>query len=117
MASFGDLFFRFADGCDMFLFWNGIFWSFLFGAALPAFCIIFGELLDDMGEMSAAPNEEAANPMSQNSLYMVYNALGVMVTTSLYIGALGIYSESIAHKLKIVYFTKALTKDAAFYDE
>ena len=44
-----EMFNRFADGCDKILLWNGFFWSFLFGASLPGFCVIFGELVDDLG--------------------------------------------------------------------
>jgi len=40
---------RFASGCDMTLAYIGFFWSFIFGGSMPGFCIIFGELVDDMG--------------------------------------------------------------------
>jgi ABC-type multidrug transport system fused ATPase/permease subunit len=110
----GTTFFRFADGCDTFLFWFGVLWAFAFGAALPGFCIIFGGLIDDMGTMGVGEQKE--NPLKKNSLYMIYVAGGTWVTSGCYISALAVYSESIAHKLKIKYFEKALYKDAAFYD-
>lgn len=44
-----EMFNRFADGSDKFLLYNGFFWSFLFGAAMPGFSIIFGGLVDDLG--------------------------------------------------------------------
>lgn len=46
-----DLLTRFADCGDLIFLGNGLFWSFLFGASLPGFCLIFGGLMDDMGEM------------------------------------------------------------------
>ena len=50
-VSFCEMITRFSDGCDKILAYTGFFWSFLFGASMPGFCIIFGELVDDMGSM------------------------------------------------------------------
>lgn len=47
---------------------------------------------------------------------MVYVAIGSMVFSGTYIATLAIFSESVEHRFKIEYFTKALEKDAAFYD-
>lgn len=55
--------------------------------------------------------------MIKNSLYMVYVACGVLVTASFYISSLSVFSESISRNMKIEYFSAALSKDAAFYDE
>lgn len=111
----GVLFSRWSDGGDKLLLANGFFWSFLFGAAMPGFCIIFGELIDDMGEM--APGSDEPNPMKENTIFMVYVALGTFVTSALHISSFAVFSESIAYKLKVEYFEAALSKDAAFYDE
>ena len=46
----GEMFSRFADGCDKTLMYIGFFWSALFGASTPAFCVVFGELINDLGE-------------------------------------------------------------------
>ena len=37
---------KYADLWDMFLLYAGIFSSFLFGAAMPAFCFYFGTMID-----------------------------------------------------------------------
>ena len=47
---------------------------------------------------------------------MLYVAGGVFVASALYIASLAVFSEGVEHKFKIDYFTKALEKDAAFYD-
>lgn len=105
---------RFSSTGDKLLFYNGLFWSFIFGAALPTFCFVFGELIDDIGGMATSKEE---NPMVTNSLYMVYVAVGVLFTAFFYISSLAVFSESISRNMKIEYFQAALAKDAAFYDE
>jgi hypothetical protein len=113
-VSNGVLFGRFAGATETFLLWFGLSWSAIFGAALPGFCFIFGELINDMGSMASSSEE---NVMVTNSIYMIYVACGVLVTSAFYIASLSIFSESITRNFKIEYFSSALSKDAAFYDE
>ena len=39
---------------DRCLLWTGIFMSICFGAAMPAFCLLFGGLIDGNGKMDKA---------------------------------------------------------------
>lgn len=48
---------------------------------------------------------------------MIYVAVFSLFASSTYIACLSVYSESVAYKLKVEYFEKALSKDACFYDE
>jgi hypothetical protein len=70
----------------------GFFWSFLFGASMPGFCIIFGELVDDMGSMNPG---EGKNPMKDNFLMMIYIAIWAFVSSAIYISGFAIFSESV----------------------
>jgi ATP-binding cassette subfamily B (MDR/TAP) protein 1 len=91
----------------------GLVFSFIFGAAMPSFNIGFGGMIDDMGTMET----QEGNPMESNCILMCYVAAGVLVASGIYIASMASFSAGVAHKLKIEYFTKALSKDAAFYDE
>jgi len=51
VSTMGELFHRFSSGGGLVLLYIGLLFSFCFGAALPAFCVVFGELIDDMGNM------------------------------------------------------------------
>ena len=53
-VSNGVLFGRFAGPSETFLLWFGLGWSLVFGAALPGFCFVFGELINDMGSMASS---------------------------------------------------------------
>ena len=113
-VSFWEMTSLFSTDSDELLLMNGLFWSFLFGGSFPTMVVIFGQMVDDLGGISIGNGE---NPMKKNAIIMIYVALLTFFTSSMYIVCLGIFSESVAHKLKIKYFNKALQKDAAFYDE
>lgn len=115
-VTFTELITRFASGGDYILLLCGCFWSTGFGAAMPGFCLVFGELIDDMGAMETSVGGES-NPMKTNTLFMLYVAAGAFVTSAIYISTFAVYSERVALKLRLTYFEKALSKDAAFYDE
>jgi hypothetical protein len=42
--------FKYADGCDKCMFFVATIASMMFGLSLPAFCIIFGDMLDSVGQ-------------------------------------------------------------------
>lgn len=92
----------------------GLFGSALFGASFPTMVIIFGQMVDDLGAIKIGNGE---NPMKKNSIIMIYVAFGTFLASSIYIICLSIFGELVSHNLKIIYFKKALEKDAFFYDE
>jgi ATP-binding cassette subfamily B (MDR/TAP) protein 1 len=110
----GVLYGRWASSSNICLLWFGLAWACAFGGALPGFCFFFGELIDDMGTMG---KEAGGNPMTDNSINMGYIAVGAFVSSACYIGAMSVFSENVSYNMKIEYFRKALTMDAAFYDE
>jgi ATP-binding cassette subfamily B (MDR/TAP) protein 1 len=59
-VTFWEMMTRFADGCDKVLMFIGFFWSFLFGSAMPGFCLVFGGLVDDLGSQQPGTGN---NPM------------------------------------------------------
>jgi len=113
-VGFCEMLTRFSDGCDKAMMYMGFIWSFLFGASMPGFCIVFGELVDDMGTMDPGGGK---NPMKDNFVMMVYVAVLAFVSSALYISGFSVFSESVQYKLKIEYLSACLMKDAAFYDE
>ena len=113
-VTFWEMMTRFADGCDKVLMFICFFWSFLFGAAMPGFCLVFGGLVDDLGSQQPGTGN---NPMQENTVFMVYVAVLAFVASAIYISSFSVFSESVSYKLKIEYFRAALSKDAAFYDE
>jgi len=52
--AFGELVGRNSTSGDRVIFYLGLFGSFFFGAAAPAFCIIFSNLIDEVGENVSA---------------------------------------------------------------
>ena len=106
---------RYSTTCDKILLWNGLFWSFIFGSSMPAFSIVFGELVDDLGAQQPGSGKE--NPMKTNTVYMLYVAAFTFLSSAMYIISFSMFSESVQYHLKIEYMKSALEKDAAFYDE
>ena len=78
MITVKEILFRFADKGDLCYFYVGAFASFGFGAALPGFCFIFGELIDKLG---ASTQGGGFAPLQDMSLYMLYVAIGVWVVS------------------------------------
>jgi len=110
-VGFFDLCFRYASCGDRIMF--GVAWtaSMIFGAALPGFCLIFGEMIDSVGANAGFDS------LGTQAKYMIFIGLGVYVVSFLQISLFSVYAESIAYKIKIKYFESCLQKDAAFYDE
>ena len=107
---FFEMAFRYADPFDKVLFIIGLVCSLLFGCALPAFSLMFGEMIDSVGGNSF-------DMLSVQAGYMLYIGFGIYVVTFLMLSTMGIFSERIAYKIKVDYFRKCLAKDAAWLDE
>lgn len=45
--------YRYMDGSDQIKFYAGFFASVLFGGSLPAFCLLFGDMIDGVGNTAA----------------------------------------------------------------
>ena len=110
-VSFKELVMRYADGSDIILCICGTIFSTIFGAGMPALCIIFGDLADDMG--SSAGNYDV---MKSTASTMILIGVVMWIFAWAQITTWSTFAMRIAHKIRIVYFRKCLEKDAAFYD-
>lgn len=107
---FFDLVFRYASSKEkMMWFWATI-CSVLFGGALPSFCLIFGDMINDVGTGNFDMLKDSAKAMS---------IIGVVATicSFSFIALYSVFAVEIAAKIQVEYFKAALTKDAAYYDE
>lgn len=60
---------RNAETSDYLRLTAGMFMSVLLGAALPGFCLIFGEMIDGVAETS---DDDSFNALQEQALYMIY---------------------------------------------
>ena len=70
-----SMIFRYASGGDKCLWVFAAIASIGFGAALPAFCLMFGDMIDSVGGASTA----GFGALDDQALYMVYIGMGVFV--------------------------------------
>jgi len=101
---------RYANDFDKILLLLGICSSLVFGAALPAFCLLFGALIDSVGQNSF-------DMLGMQAKWMIIIGLIVWVVSWFMISLLSVFAESIQHKIKIDYFRKCLEKNSAWFDE
>jgi len=111
----GDLMFRYADGTDKIMSALAILTSIIFGASMPAFMVIFGELIDSMGSSTSADASGFDN-LGGSSMIMVYVAAGMFVVATVNQITFQLFAENIQHKIRIVYFKSCLEKDATWFD-
>lgn len=83
-----------------------------FGAAMPAFCLIFGDMIDSVGGAGGGFED-----LKTQALYMVYLGLATWVVTFGQVYGLQWFSDSISAKIKAKYFKECLRKDAKYYDQ
>jgi len=72
--------------------------SMCFGAALPGFCLLFGEMIDSVGGQGGS---NSFDTLSSQALIMVYIGIGVYVFSFLQISMFSMFSENISHKIKV----------------
>lgn len=60
--------------------------------------------------------DQAWENMKSSSIRMVYVATYTLVTWTIMIFGLNYAANNVAHRIRILYFEKALEKDAAYYD-
>lgn len=77
---FFDLIGREMSFGDGFLFYSGVLCSLIFGAALPAFSLFFGEMIDDLG--SQQTQDDAFEGLKLNAIIMsVIGVIGGVLST------------------------------------
>lgn len=106
--------YRYMDGADQVKLISGLTASVLFGGSLPAFCLLFGDMIDGVGNTAA--DTDQFDMLQTQAKYMIYIGIGVWMFSWFQVTMLALFSESISFKIKMKYFEKCLEKDAAFYD-
>jgi len=56
------------------------------------------------------------NSLKTNAWFMFYLAFIAWVVSWMQVSALAVFAQRISYKTRIIYFTKCLEKDSAFYD-
>ncbi|KAL2319184.1 hypothetical protein Fmac_033060 [Flemingia macrophylla] len=104
-----------ADATDYLLMFLGSVGSFVHGAALPIFFILFGRMIDSLGHLSNDPHKLSSR-ISENALYLVY--LGGVVLVSAWMGvAFWMQTgERQTARLRLKYLQAVLKKDINFFD-
>jgi ATP-binding cassette subfamily B (MDR/TAP) protein 1 len=82
--------FKYASGWDILLFVSGILAAIIFGAAMPMFSVIFGEMVDGVGGL------QSFEELGTSALYMVYVGIGTLFVCFLQITGLSVFSDSIS---------------------
>ncbi|KAI4366302.1 hypothetical protein MLD38_022192 [Melastoma candidum] len=104
-----------ADKVDRLLMLLGSIGACLHGAALPVFFVLFGKMIDSLGNLSHDPRKLSSN-VAQYALYLVY--LGLVVFGSAWMGvAFGMQTgERQTAWLRLKYLQAVLKKDIIFFD-
>lgn len=110
----GKLIFTFTSGSDKCGFVFALLMVSLQGAAMPAFMIAFGGLVDAVGGDVMTGGFDMLNDAST---YMVLIGFVTFVVSFLQIAGFSLFAAKNAHHIKIHYFRKCLEKDAGWYDE
>lgn len=106
---FFDMVFRFASTKDKLMWWVATLNSVAFGAAMPGFCLFFGDMIQGVGASEFDMLDDSAKWMA------IIGAIAA-VTSFFFISMYSLFSVQIASQIQINYFRAALTKDAAYYD-
>jgi hypothetical protein len=67
--------FKYADAGDKCLFIWAVISAVVFGASMPSFCLLFGDMIDGIGGVNSFDS------LSNSAVYMVYIGLGVYVVS------------------------------------
>ena len=90
----------------------------IYGSALPAFCVLFGGMIDNVGEQDydGSTGMNSMDMLKFNAIFMVIAGVVLWFAAGGQQATLSIFAESISYKVKINYFRKCLEQDATFYD-
>jgi len=108
---FFSLLFRYSKGTDIMLWTLAMIATVFYGAAMPGFILIFGEMIDSIGGTSGFAS------LGDQALYMLYIGVGTMFVSGTQLFLFAWFADRIAHRIKIQYFEATLNMDSAFFDE
>jgi len=113
-AGFCTVLCRYSGCWHVTLFLAGALLSMLLGATLPAFCIIFGHLIDSMGTHKIkSPNYEI---IKEQALYLGYLAGAVYVLGSMHAVLFCSLQDSLALQVRMRYFRACLFQSHKVYE-
>ena len=71
---------RYMDCADRTKFYLGLFAALLFGGSMPAFCLLFGDMIDSVGSSDGSDSDSFKSLQTQ-AVYMVYIGLVVWISS------------------------------------
>ena len=111
MTSFFDLFY-YTNQKEKMMLAAGTFCSVAFGAGLPAFSILFGTVINELGQ----GGDDILDAVTKLALYFVYVALGIFLSAAGMNSSFSFISKVIGGRLRIAYLSSVLSKDVAWFD-
>lgn len=110
---------RFASTQDKWLMVLALFCAAAAGCSMPLMSIVFGTLSDSLGAFQAGhlSADELSAVINAKVLYFVYIAIGIMITTYVYVAVFTYTAENSAHTLRIAYLEGVLRQDIAYFDK
>ena len=87
----------------------GLITATLMGAALPGFCLVFGNMIDGVATTGSSDgDEDEFNALQKQSLWMIYIGCALFFIAMLQVTMLTQFGESIGFKTQVSYFQQAL---------
>ncbi|KAL2468228.1 ABC transporter B family member 13 [Forsythia ovata] len=107
--------FSVADKIDYFLMFAGSIGACIQGAVLPVFFVLFGRMIDSLGNLSSDP-QRSSSEVSKYALYLLY--LGLVVWLSAWTGVACWMQtgERQTARLRLKYLQSVLRKNIDFFD-
>lgn len=88
------------------------------GAALPGFCLVFGEMIDGVADTGSSSGEdEMFDNLKFQSMVMAIMGGALFFIGFLQVSTTVHFAENVGHRTQINYFRQCLEKDAYFYDQ
>ncbi|KAL1900870.1 hypothetical protein Cpir12675_000746 [Ceratocystis pirilliformis] len=115
---------------DIFLLITGFFSSIAAGIPMPLMAILFGELIDDMSDMTCASNDSNStsslelqqakdryqDQVNDKVVLLLYAASAGLLLIYIYAVSWSLFSQRLSHRIRDRYFSALLRKDAEFFD-
>jgi ATP-binding cassette subfamily B (MDR/TAP) protein 1 len=101
--------FKYASAKEKCMWFSATLFAFFFGGALPGFCLVFGDMIQDVGGGSF-------DSLGGSAKWMVIIGALAFVCSFGFIALYSLFAVSVSNKIQVEYFKAALKKDAAYYD-
>ena len=113
--------FRFATRLDKLLNVLGLFFAVLAGAAFPLTTIVFGQLINLFSLWQSAPGKyvsahDLVSQVSSNTLFFIYLAITVFVSTYIFMSCFVFTSERQTHQIRSAYLKAVLRQNMGWFD-